>query len=161
MIRALLQLFARGEPVLTEASARDAEAISKLHSESFIRGWTEDEVESLLTDRAVLAHRATTGRTLSGFIMSRVAAGEAEILSVAVDKSARGRGLARRLLMLHLGRLAGLGVRTIFLEVDETNESARRLYGRAGFRPVGTRKDYYQKGTAPPAAALVLRRDLA
>jgi ribosomal-protein-alanine N-acetyltransferase len=161
MIRAFLQLFARGEPVLTEASARDAAAISELHSDSFVRGWTEDEVESLLTDRAILAHRATTGRSLTGFIMSRAVAGEAEILSIAVDRSARGRGLARRLLMLHLGRLAGLGVRTIFLEVDERNESARRLYSRAGFRSVGTRKDYYREGAGPPAAALVLRRDLA
>ena len=46
----------------------------------------------------------------------------------------RGRGLSRDLLLTHLGHLAGRGVRTVFLEVDENNVPARRLYERAGFR---------------------------
>ena len=102
-----------------------------------------------------------TGRTLGGFIMSRIVDDEAEILSVAVAGQQRGRGLAGTLLRLHLGRLAGLAVRKVFLEVDEDNESARRLYRRAGFREVGRREGYYPNGTASRAAALVLRRDLA
>ena len=68
----------------------------------------------------------------------------------------RGRGFARPLLDLHLRRLAGLGVRAVFLEVDEHNEPACRLYRNAGFSEVGVRKGYYQEG----ASALVLRRDL-
>ena len=55
--------------------------------------------------------------------MSRLAADEAEILSVAVARAAQGRGLARRLLDLHLRRLAGLGCRAVFLEVDENNRA--------------------------------------
>jgi ribosomal-protein-alanine N-acetyltransferase len=161
MIRALARLFGRAEPLLAEASPRDAGAISRLHATSFIRGWSEDEVERLLTERAVLAHRATNGRALAGFILSRLAAEEAEILSVAVDKGARGRGLARKLLTLHMGRLAGLGIKAVFLEVDEANDPARRLYRRAGFREVGRRKGYYPKASAPAAAALILRRDIA
>jgi ribosomal-protein-alanine N-acetyltransferase len=84
---------------------------------------------------------------------------EAEILSIATVAARRGKGLARRLLDLHLRRLAGLGVRAVFLEVDEGNVPARRLYRRAGFREVGRRKAYYPAGNG--AAALVLRRDLA
>ena len=48
--------------------------------------------------------------------------------------SHRGRGLSRNLLLTHLGHLAGRGVRTVFLEVEENNQPARRLYDRAGFR---------------------------
>jgi ribosomal-protein-alanine N-acetyltransferase len=96
------------------------------------------------------------GRTMVGFILSRTAAGEAEILSVAIAPAWRGRGFARPLLDLHLRRLAGLGVRAVFLEVDEHNEPACRLYRNAGFSEVGVRKGYYQEG----ASALVLRRDL-
>ena len=110
----------------------------------------------LLIDRAVVAHRAMIGRTMVGFILSRMAAGEAEILSVAIAPAWRGRGFARPLLDLHLRRLAGLGVRAVFLEVDENNEPACRLYRNAGFSEVGVRKGYYQEG----ASALVLRRDL-
>ncbi len=158
MMGIFANLFARAEPVLSEANARDAAAIAKLHGASFHRGWSDGEIERMLLDRDVLAHRAVLGRRLVGFILSRLVVGEAEILSVAVAASQRGRGLARRLLDLHLRRLAGLGANTVFLEVDEGNGPACRLYQRAGFREVGRRPGYYQ--SANGAAALILRRDL-
>jgi [ribosomal protein S18]-alanine N-acetyltransferase len=158
MIDFIRRLFARGEPALSEASARDASALAVLHAASFHRGWSDGEFEQLLLDRNVIAHRATVGHNLVGFIVSRIVVEEAEILSVAVAWSRRGKGLARRLLDLHLRRLAGLGTRTVFLEVDEGNEPARRLYRRAGFHQVGRREGYYPTGKG--SAALVLRRDL-
>jgi ribosomal-protein-alanine N-acetyltransferase len=68
------------------------------------------------------------GRSLIGFILSRLVAGEAEILSVAIARGWRGRGFSRPLLDLHLRRLAGLGARTVFLEVDEKNAPAGRRW---------------------------------
>jgi [ribosomal protein S18]-alanine N-acetyltransferase len=155
-----LRWFARSEPALSEAGMRDAAALAALHGAAFRRGWSEDEFERLLLDKAVIAHRAMIGATLAGFIVSRLAAREAEILSVAVAPARRGGGLARRLLDLHLRRLAGLGTTAIFLEVDEDNAPARRLYARAGFREVGRRPAYYAHGPQAPSNALVLRRDL-
>ena len=143
-------------PTFSAASPRDAAAIAELHGQSFGRGWGEDEVYRLLIDRSVIAHRAMSRRALVGFIMSRMAADEAEILSVAVAPARRGRGLSRPLLDHHLRSLAGLGARAIFLEVDEHNVPACRLYEGAGFREAGRREAYYADG----AAALVLRRDL-
>ena len=98
---------------------------------------------------------------MAGFIMSRLVADEAEILSVAVDRARRGRGLARSLLALHLRRLAGLGARTVFLEVDEHNAPARSgsmtapVFVRYRAAPIITRAP-----AGKAAAALVLRRDL-
>jgi ribosomal-protein-alanine N-acetyltransferase len=160
MIDLFARLFARREPVLSEARAGDAHAIAVLHGASFHRGWSDGEIEAMLIDRNVIAHRAMAGRRLAGFILSRLVAGEAEILSVAVASAQRGRGLARRLLDLHLRRLAGLGTNTVFLEVDEENAPACRLYRRAGFRDVGRRQGYYQTGAGRNTSALVLRRDL-
>ena len=80
-------LFARGEPTLSEAGAGDAAAIAALHSQSFRRGWSEQEVEGLLLDRHVIAHRAQLGSRFFGFILSRLVEDEAEILSVAVARS--------------------------------------------------------------------------
>jgi ribosomal-protein-alanine N-acetyltransferase len=150
------RLLPRAEPALSEARPRDAAAIAALHGASFGRGWGEDEVYGLLMDKAVVAHRAMINRKMIGFIMSRRAADEAEILSVAIAPARRGRGFARPLLNFHLRSLAGLGARTVFLEVDEQNAPARRLYEGAGFDEVGRRREYYEAG----AAALVLRRDL-
>jgi ribosomal-protein-alanine N-acetyltransferase len=153
-------LFTRGEPVLSEAASRDAAAIAALHAASFRRGWSEQEVEGLLTDRHVIAHRAMVGSAMAGFIMSRLVEDEAEILSVAVAGQRRGRGLARNLLNLHLRHLAALGARAVFLEVDEHNAAAIRLYDRAGFHEISRRPNYYPGPGGQAVAALVLRRDL-
>jgi [ribosomal protein S18]-alanine N-acetyltransferase len=159
MLSMLSNMFA-GKPVLSEASGRDAAAIAALHGVSFARGWSEQEVETLMTDRHVMAHRAINGSTMAGFILSRLVEDEAEILSVAVANARRGRGLARSLLNLHMRRLAGLGARAIFLEVDEHNAPAIRLYDRAGFHEISRRPNYYPGAGGKAAAALVLRRDL-
>ena len=171
MMGFVARLIGRAEPNLAEASERDAAAIAAIHAASFQRGWGEDEFRSLLLDRNVVCHRAVMGRTLIGFILSRLVAGEAEILSVAIAPGWRGRGLSRPLLDLHLRRLAGLGTRTVFLEVDEHNAPANRLYHHFGFRVVGRREGYYAdqpgrgRGDAftwesQGAAALILRCDL-
>ena len=62
MIGFLTRLFARSEPVLSDATPRDAAAIAKLHAASFHRGWSEDEIERLLVERNVLTHRADRER---------------------------------------------------------------------------------------------------
>ena len=161
MIAFLKRLFGRAEPVLSDATVRDAAPLSKLHAASFRRGWSESEFEQLLTDRSVVAQRARVGRTVAGFILSRLAADEAEILSVAVGNRFRGRGLGRRLLDLHLRRLAALGIQAVFLEVEDNNTAARRLYERAGFHEVGRRGGYYPRDDDEAGSALVLRRDIA
>jgi [ribosomal protein S18]-alanine N-acetyltransferase len=157
MIGIVSRLFARGEPALSQAGVSDAQALAALHGTAFHRGWSENEFEHLLLDRNVVTDRATQGRQLVGFIMSRLVLDEAEILSIAVAVPRRGKGLARRLLDVHLRRLAGLGARAVFLEVEEGNVAARRLYQRAAFRQVGRREGYYPRAGA---AALVLRRDM-
>jgi ribosomal-protein-alanine N-acetyltransferase len=158
MIEIVRSLFARGDPVLSQAGVSDARALAALHGAAFHRGWSESDFEQLLLDRNIVAHRATAGRNVVGFIISRLVLDEAEILSTAVAAHRRGKGLARQLLDLHLRRLAGLGARAVFLEVEEGNVPARRLYQRAGFRQVGRREGYYP--AARGAAALILRRDL-
>jgi len=151
------RLLGRAAPTFAEARPRDAAAIAAIHATSFQRGWGEDEIYRLLTDPGVVAHRATSGGILIGFILSRFAADEAEILSIAIAPARRGRGLARPLLDLNLRRLAGLGVQSVFLEVAASNAPACRLYRRAGFHEVGRRQGYYAGNAAD---ALVLRRYL-
>jgi [ribosomal protein S18]-alanine N-acetyltransferase len=156
MTNIVSRLMTSAQPTFSSAQPRDALPIAHLHAASFGRGWGEDEVYQLLVDSAVVAHRATIRRTMVGFIMSRLISDEAEILSVAIAPARRGRGLSRPLLDFHLRSLAGHGARTVFLEVDEHNVPACRLYGGAAFHEVGRRRGYYEGG----ATALVLRRDL-
>ena len=161
MMRFLHRLFARGAPQIAAAHVRDAAAVAALHGYSFHRGWSEEEVENLLLDPRVLTHRLCMNGRLVGFVMSRSAADEAEILSIAVDRACQGRGFAQKLLDMQMRRLAALGTRAIFLEVAENNPPALRLYRKAGFHEVAKRPNYYPLPDGSTAAALVLRRDIA
>jgi ribosomal-protein-alanine N-acetyltransferase len=162
MMRWLSNWWSGGSPVVEQATLRDAMRLAQLHGASFHRGWGEGEFEAMLSERNTLVHRLKLGRSVIGFAVSRMAADEAEILSIAVDASYRGRGLSRNLLLTHLGHLAGRGIRTIFLEVEENNAAARRLYERTGFGVVGRRERYYkQAGGGEQLNALLMRRDLS
>ncbi|MBH5369235.1 ribosomal protein S18-alanine N-acetyltransferase [Bradyrhizobium glycinis] len=150
-----------GTAAVEPATMRDAARLAQLHGASFAHGWGESEFERMMSERNTLVHRLRLGRKTIGFAVSRIGADEAEILSIAVDGAYRGRGLSRTLLMTHLGHLAGRGVRTIFLEVEENNEPARRLYDRAGFVVVGRRDRYYKQASGEQLNALLMRRDLS
>ena len=161
MISWLSDLWGGGTAVIEPAGLRDAPGLAQLHGASFHRGWGEGEFEQMLTERNTMVHRLRLGRKVIGFAVSRMAADEAEILSIAVDARHRGRGLSRNLLLTHLGHLAGRGVRTVFLEVEENNQPARRLYQRAGFGVAGLRERYYQQPGGEKLNAVLMRRDLS
>jgi ribosomal-protein-alanine N-acetyltransferase len=145
-------------PIGAERSAECA----AIHAESFAHPWTEADFEQLLLDRSVVADGAIEIRdeALSGFILSRFALDEAEILTVAVALERRRGGVGRMLLATHLRGLATRGARRVFLEVDMENAAARALYDWRGFYPISERKAYYHRGDATPASALVMRLDL-
>src|SRR5215510_9992279 len=150
-----------GTPMVEPATLRDAARLAQLHGASFHRGWGEGEFDVMLRERNTLVNRLLLGRKVIGFAVSRMAADEAEILSIAVDAAYRGKGLSKNLLMTHLGHLAGFGVRHIFLEVEENNAPARKLYERTGFGVVGRRERYYQQPGGEQLNALLMRRDLS
>lgn len=144
--------------------AQQARHVAALHHEGgFARGWEPGECAALLADPAVWTDGVFPGdsRHPAGFAMSRRVQDEAEVLSIVVAASHRDEGLGRRLLGVHLSRLAETGVATVFLEVEEGNLPAERLYRHFGFREVGRRKGYYPKPDGSRATAVTMRLDLA
>lgn len=161
MMTWLAEFWGYADAVVETATLRDAPKLSELHAASFHRGWDEQEFADLLSERNTLVHRLRVGRRIIGFVASRIGADEAEILSIAITASYRGRGLSREMLLTHLGHLAGRGVATVFLEVEENNQPARRLYNRTGFQVVGRRERYYRQPNGEQLNALIMRRDLS
>lgn len=161
MMTWLAEFWGYADAVVEPATLRDAPKLAELHAASFHRGWDEQEFADLLSERNTLMHRLRVGRRIIGFVASRIGADEAEILSIAVAASYRGRGLSREMLLTHLGHLAGRGVATVFLEVEENNQPARRLYDRTGFQVVGRRERYYRQPNGEQLNALIMRRDLS
>ena len=139
----------------------DASRLAKLHAEGFERGWGAGEFEQLLSDETVIGHVAEARfLRMRGFVLSRVAGPEAEILSIVVSAKARGRGAGALLLGRHLAALQQRGVAALFLEVEEGNAAAIALYRRYAFETVGKRGSYYKRADGSRPAAIVMRRDL-
>ncbi len=140
-----------------------AEECAAIHRGAFARAWSSEEIAALLASASTLGSAAldpVTGR-MRGFAVSRLAADEAEILTIAVERAWRGRGVGRDLLREHLSRATLTGARAMFLEVDQDNAAAIALYTRFGFIKVGRREGYYRRPDGEPASALVMRKDLA
>ncbi len=141
--------------------ADQASALEALHATAFARPWAAHEFERMLCERSTEAHALRRGGSVIGFVLSRKAADEAEILTIVLAPSARGGGHSHRLLREHLTALSFSGVRTVHLEVDEGNAPALKLYGRHGFVRVGERKGYYPLPDGSRATALTMSAALS
>lgn len=95
---------------------------------------------------------------VEGFLIGRVVADEAEVLTLAVDPAARRQGVGAGLVRAFLAQGAERGAVRAFLEVAETNSAARALYAGQGFAEVGRRRNYYAAGPGGAVDALVLAR---
>jgi ribosomal-protein-alanine N-acetyltransferase len=141
--------------MIGEAGADRAEVLARLHAAAFDHPWDALALRDLLAAPGVMALAHP-----DGFILVRVAADEAEILTIAVTPAARRQGLGRRLVDAGAQAASERGARSLFLEVADDNPAALALYRRAGFAPVGRRSRYYARTDGPAADAHVLKRPL-
>jgi ribosomal-protein-alanine acetyltransferase len=136
--RQLLSEFAEPPLQVRAAVAEDTNGIAGIQSSSL----------KFLNDKSFVA---TFNGKIAGFLaMRQTAPGESEILDVIVAPENRRQGVGTRLVAEALKHCDG----AMFLEVRRSNEAAKVLYEKLGFREVGIRQEYY---TDPPEAALVLR----
>ena len=163
----MLSLFGRGigiralaQVAILPLRASHAPDCCKLHAPAFAHPWSTADFEALLLEKSTLADGAFA-KGLAGFCLSRLAGDEAEILTVVVDSAQRKHGIGQQLLVTHLGHVAAKGVRRLFLEVDDQNVQALKLYACTGFAEVGKRPAYYRQVDGRRTNALILRCDLA
>ncbi|WP_408904506.1 ribosomal protein S18-alanine N-acetyltransferase [Nguyenibacter sp. L1] len=147
------------EPVTIRAAGPfSGPLLAGLHADAFppAERWDAPAMETLLSMPGVVAglgwHRAAP--VPRGFIMGRVVADEAEILTLAVAGDARRQGLGHALLAWLADQAARRGAARLFLEVSAANPAAQALYRGAGFAEIGRRRAYYPDGSD----ALVLSR---
>lgn len=133
--------------------AVDPGRLAAIHAEAFKAPWSASALAELLASPGVLAVAEA-----DGFILIRVVADEAEILTLAVRPTARRAGLGARLVEAATVRAAALGAERMFLEVADSNAAARALYARSGFVEMGRRRGYYAHtdGRREDALTLVL-----
>jgi len=149
---------------IVTAGPLEVAVLAGIHRRCFEEAWDAAALAGLLAMPgavALVAREPAAGALpvagALGFVLLRVAADEAEILTLAVVPEARRQGLGRRLLRAALGAACGAGAARLFLEVAEDNEPALALYSSEDFAPIGRRREYYRR-VSGGMTALVLAR---
>jgi [ribosomal protein S18]-alanine N-acetyltransferase len=150
---------------IRRAVRNDVAEILRIERASFSDPWTEESFTTALgLDRMQVLVAETPASVggdgasgLAGYVVALVIGPEAEIADLAVAPDWRRRGIGQALLTRSTAELVGAGVRTLYLEVRESNAAARTLYETNGFRSVGRRRGYYRQ---PVEDALLLRREI-
>ncbi len=146
---------------ILHAGSLDAPAMAAIHKTGFAHPWDEGALRNLMDKPNCLALAAFDAqRELIGFVMTRQADDECEVLTIVANSKNRRAGIASLLLAhtLELSRLRG--AKLMFLEVASGNTAAVKLYKKHGFEEISRRAGYYQQGRNAPEDALVMAKQL-
>lgn len=137
--------------------ARDGDMLSVglIERDCFADPWGPREFESALhAPQTIFLVAEDIDGVVAGYAIALAVADEAEILNLAVHPKFRGKGTGGSLLDSAVAAAKLRGAEQIYLEVRESNDSARKLYAARGFDLITRRPKYYRH---PVEDALVLR----
>ena len=123
----------------------DLDQVLAIEMEAFPTPWTRDNFRFEIRANPLARNLVVrNGKQVLAYACLWVVGDELKINNIAVRAEWRGRGLGGALLTRVLERGRAEGCTDAELEVRPSNEVARRLYERYGFREVRRRKGYYQ-----------------
>ena len=112
--------------------------LANLHKKCFPKKpWSADDFRDLKRSGCEIIMSA------NGFMVYRIAADEAEIITIGVNPEKRRLGIASAMIGIIEKAIKSQGVKKIFLEAASTNTPAQKLYENLGFKVVGLRPKYY------------------
>jgi len=138
-----------GNPVVEPGGSNDLDGVMAVMESAFGNrfgeAWTRSQCAGILPMAGVLLTlaRIAPGGEVAGFSLVRTIAGESELLLIAVAPERHRQGIGTALLDDFLARARAAGVTRVHLEVRDGN-AATKMYGSAGFAPVGRRRNYYR-----------------
>ena len=142
---------------LRPMTSSDVAEVARIETTAFSTPWSERTFRSLLHRSGVELWVAEWGDQLAAYAILWSVLDEGELANIAVRKDLRGHGIGSGLLSRILEVAEDSGVRSLYLEVRESNEVARDMYARRGFEEIGVRKGYYE---GPREDARVLKKSL-
>ena len=163
----LSSLLPRKAPLIQSAQKSDLSELAQIHAASFSHAWSDGELEKMFSNDnylCMVAHPPKTTKSRpSGFVLVRSILGEAEVITIATKPTARRKGVARHLMQAVIRQLEYDRKEKLFLEVDEANMAAIKLYKSLGFKQIGERKGYYSDAGSEEgkkSTALVMQLEL-
>ncbi len=131
---------------ITAMSGDDLDQVMEIERASFPLPWSRSSFEKELVENNYACYLVACSREegrVIGYAGCWVIFDEAHVTTLAVHPLFRRNGTGSALLASLIKQAYGRGARQIFLEVRDSNEAARRLYEKFGFKIKGIRKKYY------------------
>ena len=141
---------------IRKMTAREVPQVTELEKLCFSQPWSEKSVAGELENPLALWLVAMEGDRLAGYVGSQTVMDETDMMNLAVAPQFRRQGVGEALVNALTASLKELGSRCLTLEVRDSNEAARALYGKLGFTEIGRRRGYYRD---PREDALILRKE--
>lgn len=128
----------------------DADAVMALMAESpQAANWSRKSYLDFANQDGAIALVIEAGGTVTAFLIGRLLQDQAEILNLAVMTRRRREGQGAKLLKAALAEFRLRGVKSVYLEVRESNTAAIAFYKAHGFAKSGHREGYYHQPEEP------------
>lgn len=129
---------------IIEMSKESISDIMEVEKESFLKPWSEKMFENELeNDKAMYFAAVDESGTAVAYGGFWIVCDEAQITNIAVHPKCRRCGIGEAILKKMIYTAKEKDAQTMMLEVRVSNEPAKLLYKKLGFKEDGIRKRYY------------------
>ena len=135
--------------------------LCKIHNENFDKKVESKYFEEILSNTQYTVYYIKKSEKVSGYIIYYDTFDSFDLFEIAIEKEFQNKGLGNELLGKTIDRMFGeekykSREKTVFLEVNENNFGAVKLYKKNDFKEISLRKNYYRIGQN----ALIMVRNL-
>lgn len=145
------------EMIARELKVEDSAAVAEMEQQIFSDPWSEKSVLDTVRQKQSVCFAVEKAGHLLGYLLAYHAADEAEIARIAVQKETRRQGAAGKLMLALENYCVEQHIRTLLLDVRESNEAARSFYTKHGFTEDGIRQAFYRN---PSEDAVLMSKQL-
>ncbi len=131
-----------------------SEHMAALHAQGFENSWPKLDFENHMNNPSDLVIGYFKHTRLCGFVIVRIQYDQAEVITILVEETHQGKGIASTLLNAAEQQTLGQGAYILFLEVAKDNVAAIRLYQKANYLQCGSRPGYYRRSNGRVDALL-------
>ena len=142
---------------ITRMTDIDVDEIHKIESKVFSDPWSKRAFLSDIRNDFSIPLVAYFEKKVAGYACLYRTTDEIQIGNLAVSPDFHQRGIGTKIMEYIINLAAEQKVKTLVLEVRQSNEAARRLYLKFGFKVAGRRRYYYRK---PSEDALIMIRGI-
>lgn len=138
----------------------EAGILTDIHEKCFPRYWNRQAFTDFFAVKDTFAFLVEEGNIPIAMTVYRVALDQADVMTIGVLPQWRRKGIAKMLVEKIIADCSELGVKKLFLEVEDGNEAGLNLYEQSGFKHISRRKLYYKQLDGSLTDALVMVKKL-